>query len=1311
LLILHLSDLHFGPHSRFRCDDVTELSRSFVAEVRQAALQLDISDTVGLVVVTGDLTEAARPAEWDTALTFLHAMTSEFEISKRHVVVVPGNHDISWFDCKRVIVDQEEQGIDDDELRRRLDNAKLKKFVDFQLRLYGVDELTEIADSLVHHGYMRELEVGGLDLSLAALNSCEAESHRKEDHYGCLSRAQVQAAMDRWLHDDGRLRLICLHHNPEGFPADAQSQISQDLRWDGLTQEDVDRFVSDLGGFRGKDLMQQLVSQCRVHLVLHGHQHQPSQLLWPWEGMGSATLLSAGSMGLEAGKLPGEQPASVRLILLDPFAAEPRMKAWCLRYQAWTVISGSVETGGFTPDREVYEQRLHPPKRWAAASTTGNQPQTADEGNTCSLAEFLRNYRSRLQGAHARWDPGTSAGAVAVDGRLQPIEAELDEMYVPLRLAKDYDINKTFEGIPVTIEKLLARSKPLVIRGPAGSGKTTWMRWTFRRLLRSENDIVPLLVILRDLGQYWSDHSCQGVDRSIEGFLDHQLASHMGGGWQGWASRLLTNRSGPRPVLLIDGWDELGDLGEELRTRLVGLMAENPRLLVVVSSRPYGVGRPSKGERFEVLDIQPLNDNEIGLLARRFNRRVHDAPACERQAKEFLLSLAASNEANTLARTALLLTMMLLIHRSRPLPDKRHLLYEACIESLLDSIPGRREQQGSKLTTNQWRPDDSEQRLRLVAELAFRIQNEGFKKSGRTVIPRHWHELAELLPDKWPESRRYRFLTWLAGPAGLLTDRTDGTVVFTHLSFQEYLAAWHLDATCEADRRAEAFLERLSDSDWWETLLLWAARIARYNPSRLDDVLDALGNTKDDSSLALAGMIHADGLGSEASYRSWLQRAVEALRCRWPDRIELCARAWSASSQGRRRQVLAETIDSMATGSGWQGWLRLRKIHEEAGLGCQLTLPAGVLSAAVISQLHATTAPEIASIAAGRILCGAYPLWSTNEPSLGLLHLWPGHRRIAGLRLQLFHLAGAEDILSLPRQLLEQPKKEYGDCDALVRDLARYWARDLAQDLDIKWARDLARDWAISWARYWAHYWARDLSRNLRHYWARDLARDLARYWAHYWARYWAHDWARLWSHDLARDLTLFWVRDLTRDVVRGFAQEFRLKQSETWVVDAAAVDLFSFGRITGRAFLASVKLHNPLPEEAMLAAACRLSLQPERDPVEFEQILAQHSSSVEPLWLALAGHLAGRSTTDNRDLLVDLAQHPEKLDPPLRWGLQFIVRGDVLCEDGTIVTLDQLCDHHGIDHLPYLEVMEKELEIDWHDNEGIRFDITSLDD
>src|SRR5205085_12205637 len=125
------------------------------------------------------------------------------------------------------------------------------------------------------------------------------------------------------------------------------------------------------------------------------------------------------------------------------------------------------------------------------------------------------------------------------------------------------------------------------------------------------------------------------------------------------------------------------------------------------------------------------------------------------------------------------------------------------------------------------------------------MQEEGYKKYARAPIVQSWEEMTTHLPVGWG-ARRKGFLAWLAGPAGLLVDRTDGTLSFTHLSFQEFLVAWHLQATVEGDERRRLVCnERMRRDNWWETLRLWGALVEGRNPTHLKPVMLSLLGDED----------------------------------------------------------------------------------------------------------------------------------------------------------------------------------------------------------------------------------------------------------------------------------------------------------------------------------------------------------------------------------------------------------------------------------------------------------------------------------
>ncbi len=156
-------------------------------------------------------------------------------------------------------------------------------------------------------------------------------------------------------------------------------------------------------------------------------------------------------------------------------------------------------------------------------------------------------------------------GVTQSGGAGRPGRGALEEMYVPLRLGKGFDINKLDRGAVLAPADLMGRKKPLVTRGNAGEGKTTWMQWTFRRLLDNKN-LFPIMIELRRLVRDWSDDRREA--QNLETYKGKWIADFVGERWVDSLPDALSPKTGPRPVLLVDGWDELGVLGKELGARL-----------------------------------------------------------------------------------------------------------------------------------------------------------------------------------------------------------------------------------------------------------------------------------------------------------------------------------------------------------------------------------------------------------------------------------------------------------------------------------------------------------------------------------------------------------------------------------------------------------------------------------------------------------------------------------------------------------------------------------------------------------------------
>lgn len=1292
LLLVQLSDMHFGKHSRYAGADPTRLGHTVAENIERARTELKIPVLPSVVVVSGDLVEMAKPAEFTQAQAFLRAFHEKTALPRKAFVFVPGNHDLSWTDCKTIDLQREDEEFDDREWRKRIDDIKFQRFDRCVEGFYG-DAWEKVARPLGHGAYLYIYPEHGL--CVAALNSCERESHRSLDHLGMVGPEQAQAVMTALRSPECAPLLKCLvvHHHPDStVPANVSAWRDWIKKNGNLDSDLIERYEHDLLGLDGAEHLRQIVKDCHVQLLLHGHHHAAKETPWNWDRMGQAHVISAGSFGLGKHELPQDQSNSLRLILLD--TAERRLTAWSLIFDPNSHTIGTVGSGAYIPvldQSQVYLHSLSLPSEWQGIEGTQVASSAAPAPDP-SVEEFLTAYRTGFADAHFKWDL-RGVGAVQTGGVSRPIETNLDDIYQPLRLAESYNVDVTTLGTALDPKALLTRAEPLLITAPAGGGKTTWMRWTFRRLLESE-DSLPIMVVLRDVAKYWRESESRGSKRGLEHFIEEVTQERIERSSAGEMARWLQSGEGPTPVLLVDGWDELGDLGREFREKLGALMRKLSHVRVVVTSRPYGESRPSGADGFTQLYLQPLSLREIEAFASRFFQLCHGAtdPNTRPPTVEFMAALRNAPEPAAMARTPLLLTMMLLVSRSSPLPDKRHELYDLCIRSLLSARPRQRESEGVQDLPNQWRPDDSDERLRAIAAIAFRLQDEAYRTRLRGAIVSTLSQLTELCPNSWNSEQRIGFILWLAGSSGVLTDRADETIVFTHLSFQEYLASWHLHATVEGDTlRVDTFKKRARSEQWWETLRLWAGRIDGQNPDRLLPVFTALG-TEHWTGFWLLGAVLADGSGPTVLVTTWAKAVFDALRSQWPLGARGCAAAWANSRQDERRKIIADVIRTAAIEANWLQWTRLSEWARDASIEGTLEPPTGS-AVDVLGYLLPDGTLGRLSIARGRVLTGGYGLWPGEPVSIALLQCWPGARRIVGMRLQALALLGG-DRVDL-RQCLETWYRGSFENPELCDSCVLEFAPSLFQ--------------AIRRVRG-------GNNASLQHPLLVDILSYVCRFLpitasnAGFHTRT-AVQYSALINRERKRsnpapglsdcvDNVAAFLREVARSLTQKATTDLGITPSQVLYRNFAAIEMYSLGRSSARSFAARLNPAADAFELRLLAAACLVSFEPLQLTLDFAFALAEYPDSASPIWPALARHIARQSTLSDRKLLESAARNPESQPEPLSWGLKYIVRGDVILDDGTEITLDELCHELGLTPLPILEDMPSELKVEFRTSE-----------
>ena len=166
-----------------------------------------------------------------------------------------------------------------------------------------------------------------------------------------------------------------------------------------------------------------------------------------------------------------------------------------------------------------------------------------------------------------------------------------------------------------------------------------------------------------------------------------------------------------------------------------------------------------------------------------------------------------------LSTNPLLCTIIAVVFRNnRVLPDRRVELYFKCCEALLDTWERNKDIRNSGLIGN----FGLQQKLELLATLAHWMHS----KAERLAAPEEEivRRIAEALkadhqsdPGR-AECEARRFIEAIRDRSGLLRGRGDGSLEFSHRTFQEYLAARHI-AALDEEPMIDAAMAALKDDN------------------------------------------------------------------------------------------------------------------------------------------------------------------------------------------------------------------------------------------------------------------------------------------------------------------------------------------------------------------------------------------------------------------------------------------------------------------------------------------------------------------
>ncbi|MEV8452563.1 NACHT domain-containing protein [Streptomyces sp. NPDC052095] len=375
---------------------------------------------------------------------------------------------------------------------------------------------------------------------------------------------------------------------------------------------------------------------------------------------------------------------------------------------------------------------------------------------------------------------------------------------------------------PQPADRALATSHRVLLRGEAGSGKTTLVQWLAVTAARQDlpngadylYDRVPFVLPLRTLTRNGKDLP------SPKQFLTATSCPLDGSQPDGWEHRVLLAGRG---LLLIDGIDEIPNRERERARRwlrdLVDTYDGDNRWLI--TSRPAAVDQDWLAEEnFTELSLAAMDSASIATFIRRWHQAARvggeDDADLERYEGQLLTAVRTEPGLARLATSPLMCGLICALHRDRRgyLPHGRKDLYEAALSMLLSRRDRERDMGGPELA------DDPQ--LDVLQRLAYWLIRNGRTEMGRARAKSIIGRALPAVPEVAALGDASAVFDHFLQRSGLLREPSLDSVDFIHRTFQDFLGA--RAALEEGDF---GLLSEHAADDQWEDVIRMAVALAR----------------------------------------------------------------------------------------------------------------------------------------------------------------------------------------------------------------------------------------------------------------------------------------------------------------------------------------------------------------------------------------------------------------------------------------------------------------------------------------------------
>jgi hypothetical protein len=434
--------------------------------------------------------------------------------------------------------------------------------------------------------------------------------------------------------------------------------------------------------------------------------------------------------------------------------------------------------------------------------------------------DYISRYRRHVSEHHGRLQPPDFERR-----RLIPIE----KIYVPPSIISLSEGDSGMGSQEIDLRQLDREVDRTVLLGDPGGGKTTAANVLMYSHAIDSGSSVPFLVTLKDFA------AKNPPERSVLGYIEYRLETF----YQcppppGTIPRLFLSG---QACVIFDGLDELVDTFRraEVTAIVEHFCTEYPLTSVLVTSRVIGYDEARLDDsQFDRYRIGGFYESHVVEYVRKWFAQETELEGAEVERWAYSFMSESSNVPDLRSNPLMLALMCILYRGEGSIPQNRSEVYEQCANLLFRKWDARREIHVELrarhlvepalrhlaywlLTRDEARSAVTEREL--VAETATFLYGRGF----------------ETIEESMEAAREFisfcRGRMWVFSDTGT-TARGETVFTFTHRTFLEYFAAYHLAINHDTPERLARFLAPHVAKQEWEVVNELAIQIKDRSSDR-----------------------------------------------------------------------------------------------------------------------------------------------------------------------------------------------------------------------------------------------------------------------------------------------------------------------------------------------------------------------------------------------------------------------------------------------------------------------------------------------